>query len=123
MLQRLVKLKYVYGNKIMDVGSIDFFEGGQMRVNDEFIGGQVIEFAGFLDINKQEMYEFDAFKCNVPNEFGSFTKTVSYVVFCYNNLAFEGMNSDGTHLHLNKLRDIEKIGNILINPELFYGAK
>lgn len=110
---RQISYRYWYGGKMIDVGSITFLENGTYIVNDELVGGVLLESTGLKDKNGKEIYEGDvlirrSFKQDGRKN-GSYKKVVKW--------------SDKTAGFINIQSNSEVFGNIYQNPELLISNK
>lgn len=115
-MTREIKFRLFDGEKMCPVGSIEFFEGGGMNINDEFPSTgkdpyPFMQFTGLKDCKGVEIYEGDL----VRREDESGSHIVEYRVD-------SGTLYYGPYF-LKKDSLVEVIGNIYENPNLINGDK
>lgn len=122
MANRIIKYRYWYSVKMIEVGQIEFMTDGSYRVNGELVGGILCESTGLKDKNGKEIYEGDIVKfkkgigtygimAGVPTELYAGKATVEWHSPCFK---FMGLSD----FYAYRLDYAEVIGNIYENPEL-----
>lgn len=114
-MKREIKFRYFYNEQMVEVGSIGFLTDGTYQVNDELVGGILLEYTGLNDKKGKEIYEGDILKVLIDEIQEDMRQYENYQVnfregcFAVNDLAI-GENYSS--------RELEVIGNIFENPEL-----
>lgn len=118
MSMREHKYRYWYGGKMIEVGQIEFFTDGQITVNGELVGGELLEWTGFLDKNGVEIYEGDIVASSWIEKSGKKLNNFSVVEWG------DEISDDWGNMVVGYNKDFENkeiIGNIYENPELLTG--
>ena len=111
-MRTVKKYRCFYSGKMLEVGSIEFFTDGTYRVNDELVGGTLLEWTGLKDKNEKEIYDGDILKRNETYEYEVKWNKWGLV----GKQLWSGMYRN--IIEISPESECEVIGNIYENPEL-----
>lgn len=120
-MTREIKYRYWYSGKMIVVGQIEFMSDGSYRVNDELVGGVLMEVIGLKDKNRRDIYEGDIL--NSGDDEIIVQPPGWYVCEAFTEYGYENMGGfrkdyQSYNEVSSTIRDCEIIGNVYQNPEL-----
>lgn len=131
-MSREIEFRYFYNGKMYEVGKIEFFEDGSIHVNDELVGGVLMQWTGLKDKHGEKIFEGDVLSPSLRVvEFCTDVRLKS-VYETYGGAGFYTRAYKGTgrpeeigvfSFGVTQAEVSEVIGNIYSNPDLLEQSK